>query len=224
MYSKFIQVCTIVSTCLISVGCTTTSSPYDYTNYRANQPTSILILPPTNSSPDVEATYSVLSQTTFPVAESGYYVIPVTLMNETFKQNGLTVPEEIHAVAPVKLREFFGADAALYIDISQYGTSYQVITSDTRVTASAKLIDLKTGLLLWEGKATASSQENRNSSGGGLAGLLVQAVVSQIVESTTNMAHTVSARTTYRLLSADQPNKLLPGPRSSKYGQSSANP
>ena len=84
----------------------------------------------------------MMSQTTAPLAESGYYVFPVTLVDESFKQNGLTMPADIHAVPINKLREIFGADAALYINVKQYGTSYAVISSETRVTAEARLVDL----------------------------------------------------------------------------------
>lgn len=100
----------------------------------------------------------------------------------------------------------------------QYGTSYQVITSDTRVTANAKLVDLKTGKLLWSGSATASSNEGNNSSGG-VIGLLVQAAVSQIANTITDKSHDVAGITSARMLSAGTPNGLLYGPRSPQYGK-----
>ena len=60
----------------------------DYSAFRAAKPASILVLPPLNDSTDVNATFSMLAQSTYPLAESGYYVMPVTLVNETFHQNG----------------------------------------------------------------------------------------------------------------------------------------
>lgn len=54
----------------------------------------------------------------------------------------------MHEVPLPKLREIFGADAALYMDIKQYGTSYSLITSESRVTAEARLVDLRSGQLL----------------------------------------------------------------------------
>ena len=83
----------------------------------------------------------MLSQATVPLAESGYYVLPVALVEETFRQNGLTVPADIHAVPVAKLREIFGADAALYVTVTEYGSKYQVISSVTRVAANARLVD-----------------------------------------------------------------------------------
>lgn len=201
---------------ILATGCATQPA-FDYTAFRQSRPASILVLPPLNSSPDVAATYSLLSQVTLPLAESGYYVFPVTVVDETFKQNGLTNPGEMHGVALKRLHEIFGADAALYIDVTQYGTSYQVIASESRVTAQAKLIDLRSEQVLWSGSATASSAEGRNNSSGGLVGLLVQAVVSQIIESSTNQSHPIAGITSYRLLSAGRPNGMLYGPRSPKY-------
>lgn len=189
---------------------------YDYSAFKESRPASILVLPPLNGSPDIKATYSMLAQTTWPLAESGYYVLPVTLVDETFRQNGLQTPADIHELPAAKLREIFGADTALYIHVKQYGTSYMVVSSETRVTAEAKLIDLRNGRTLWTGSATASSAEGDNNSGG-LIGMLVKAVINQIADSLSNRAHGIAAITAYRLLAAGRPNGILYGPRSPMY-------
>ncbi|PWU25852.1 hypothetical protein DK254_24770 [Pseudomonas sp. RW407] len=190
----------------------------DYSAYKQARPRSILVLPPLNDSPDVKATYSMLSQVTFPLAEAGYYVLPVALVAETFRQNGLGTPADIHAVSPAKLQEIFGADAALYITVTQYGTSYMVLSSATVVTAGAKLVDLKTGTTLWTGSASASSEEG-SSNNGGLLGMLITAAVKQIISSAQEDAgYPIAGVTSQRLLSAGQPGALLYGPRSPKYG------
>ncbi len=50
---------------LLVVSCAT---PYNYENFRAAKPRSILILPPMSNSTDVRATYSYLSAVTMPGA------------------------------------------------------------------------------------------------------------------------------------------------------------
>ncbi|HGL4260571.1 DUF799 domain-containing protein [Burkholderia dolosa] len=190
----------------------------DYTAFKKSQPRSILVLPPINETSDVAATYGMLSQMTLPLAESGYYVVPVAVMDETFKQNGLTNPTEIQQTSPAKLREIFGADAALYSKVSQYGTVYRVLASATVVSASAKLVDLRTGDVLWQGRASASSDEGGNNGGGGLIGMLVTAAVKQIANTLMDQSHNVAGVTSGRLLSAGPPNGLLYGPHSPKYG------
>ena len=200
------------------LGACATAPPYDYTAFRQNRPVSMLVLPPLNETPDVVATYGVLSQVTLPLAEAGYYVVPVSLMDETFRQNGLNNPAEVHDVSPAKLREIFGADAAVYIKVTQYGTSYAVVASDTRVTAQARIVDLRTGDLLWLGSATAASSENKSSNQGGLVGLLVQAIVTQIVETATDTSIVYAGVASQRLLSPRK-NGVLYGPRSPNYQQ-----
>ena len=201
---------------LLLAGCAQRPS-YDYTAFKESKPTSILVLPPLNHSPDVKAGASLQSQITLPLAESGYYVLPVAVTNETFRQNGVTEAADIHALPIKKLHEIYGADTALYLDIQNYGTSYLIVSSDTVVTASARLVDLRTGKLLWEGKASASSAEQQSNSGGGLIGMLVVAVVNQIANTITDKGHEIAGITSFRLLSADMPNGILYGPHSPKY-------
>lgn len=208
----------LIMICLAALlsGCAT-PTPYDYSALRESNPRSILVLPPVNQTLDTKASYSFLSHVTYPLAESGYYVLPVAVVDETFRENGMVNPEDIHGLPLDKLQNVFGADAALYITISKYGTSYQLISSDTRVTAEASLIDMRSGQLLWKGAATASSTEQNNNANGGLVGLLVQALVDQIANSITDRSHEIAGITSARLLSSSAPKGLLPGPRSPHY-------
>jgi len=189
----------------------------DYTAYKQARPKSILVLPPINESPEVQASYSLVSQVTYPLAEAGYYVLPIALVDETFRQNGLTTANDIQAVPPAKLHDIFGADSALYITVTNYGTKYMLISSDTSVTASAKLVDLRTGTTLWTGSAHASSEEGNNN-GGGLIGMLITAAVKQVINSSTDAAHPIAGITSARLLSPGQRAGILYGPRNPKYG------
>ncbi|MCG3463683.1 DUF799 domain-containing protein [Xenorhabdus bovienii] len=193
--------------------------PYDYTALRESQPKSILVLPAVNKSVEIQAGGSLISQVTYPLAESGYYVFPVAVVEETFRQNGVTEAQDIQNISYKKLHDIFGADAALYLDITQYGTQYLVISSDTRVSAAARLVDLRSGKQLWSGTATASSTENDNHSSGGLIGMLVSAAISQIANTITDRGHDIAGITSNRLLSAGQYGRLLYGPRSEHYGK-----
>lgn len=204
---------------LIVTGCTTSKTPpADYSAFRESKPRSILVLPPQNQSPEVNASHSLLSSVTLPLAESGYYVFPVAVVEETFKQNGATNPNDISAIPLKKLHDIFGADAVMYITITDYGTSYQVISSETRVTATARLVDLRSGKELWKGSASASSNEGQSDNGTGLLAMLINAAVTQIAHSATDKAWDIAQVTSARLFSAG-PGGLLYGPRSPKYGQ-----
>jgi hypothetical protein len=199
-------------------GCATPVAKYDYTAFRKAAPKSILILPPINQSPDIQASNGILATATFPVAEDGFYVFPVAMVTQTFKENGVTSPDEIQQLPIAKLREVFGADAALYITVKSYGASYQVVASNVQVTLEAKLVDLRTGDLLWQGKASASNQEGRSNQGG-LIGMLVVALVEQVINSSVaDPSYGVGAIANNRLLRArPDTNGMMYGPRSPDY-------
>src|SRR5476649_1010655 len=159
MLNRILKLAVCVLPAALIVGCATPKAPYDYTAFKAAKPRSIVVLPPLNNSPEVNAGNSFYAQVTYPLAEAGYYVLPVALVGETFKQNGLTVPADIHAVDSKKLRDIFGADAALYVTITNYGSTYTVLSSVVVVAVNAKLVDLRTGVVLWTGQASASNNE-----------------------------------------------------------------
>lgn len=192
-------------------------APIDTTVYRQHMPKSILVLPPVNNSPDVRATYSFWSTVTIPVAEAGYYVFPMSLVDQTFKENGVTTAADAQSIPVQKLQEIFGADAALYISISEYGSKYQVLNSTTSVAATAKLVDLKTSEVLWQG--TKKQVVANDNSQAGLVGMLVGALIDQIANNLTDRGYGVSGIVSTQLF---RPNHvvgdaLLYGPRSPKY-------
>jgi len=203
---------------LLLGGCVTPPPPPDTSAFRASRPASILVLPPLNRSPDTGAGASVLTQTVRPLAEAGYYVIPVTLMAETFRHNGLTVPEDIHAVSPERLREIFGADAGLYLTVTRYGSQFTLFDSAAMVTVEGRLIDLRSRQELWRGSATATNQQQNNQQGS-LGALVVAAMLKQALNQTLNTSHPVAGIATQRLLLPGSPRGLLYGPRSPQYGK-----
>ncbi|WP_199873292.1 DUF799 domain-containing protein [Ideonella sp. A 288] len=198
-------------------GCQTPPSPRDYTAFKQARPASLLVLPPINDTPDVLATPSVFAQLSFPLAESGFYVLPVSLVDETLKANGMHTAADAHQIAPAKLREIFGADAVLYVAVKSYGAVYKLVQSEALVVLDAKLVDLKSGQMLWEGSARASSAEQGGSNQGGLVGLLVKAVIEQIANNVSERSHPIAGIASQRLLGAGRPNGLLYGPRSPNY-------
>jgi hypothetical protein len=190
------------------------AKPYDYTNYRQHRPRSILVLAPLNESTAVEATYSYLSTVTRPLAERGYYVFPVAVVDQFLRENGLPTAGEMQQVPLNKVVEILGADAVLYITVEQYGSKYQLINTATTVAARARLVDARTGLLLWEGRRIV--QHNSSSGSSNLVVLLIAAAVTQIVNTSTDAAHNVS-RATNAALFATKDQGLLPGPYHPEY-------
>lgn len=199
---------------LLLTGCATNPQHSDYSAYKRLNPKSILVLPPLNDTNDIGATYGVLSTVTAPIAEAGYYVFPVAVVDQTFKENGLQNAGEIHQVPLPKLQQIFGTDAVLYLSIEEYGAVYQVIQSNVIVTVKANLVDAKTGTSLWRGQASASSAEKEGNGGGGLVGILVTAVVKQMIHSVGDAGYPIARITSNRLFSPMSAGGLLYGPRS----------
>ncbi len=214
-----LSVCALAAGALFLGGCATRPQGIDYTAFSSAKPASLLVLPPLNESPDVKATPGVWANATRPLAEAGYYVLPITLVDETLQQNGVQTPADAQGLPFQKLHEVFGADAAVYIKVSSYGTAYKVVNSETRVEVEGRIIDLRTGTQLWSGKAFASSSEQSQQNQGGILGLLVAAVVKQIINTTSDASYNFAATAQYRLLGAPRYNGVLPGPRSPVAGQ-----
>ena len=193
------------------------------------RPRSILIMPPINRSLDVKGPITFLSTSIIPLAEAGYYVIPVTLSDQTFKQNGITVAEDAHAIPFTRLREIFGADAALYITITRFGTRYVLLDSITEASAFAFLVDLKNGEKLWSGDVSLmeSSAASNNSTievnsiqdfVTSILGMAVNAALDQIVNVSSNKAHDLGRGAAYQMLSTGKEKSILYGPYHPMFG------
>lgn len=184
----------------------------DYGPYRSHMPRSILVLPPLNESTAVNAPYTYLSTVSRPLAECGYYVFPVAVIDAFMKDNGLPTPDEMQNVPLGKIKEVMGADAVLYVAIEDWGQKYIVISSTTTVKARARLVDVATGETLW----TGTEQLSQGSGGNDIISMLVVALVTQIVSSMTDPTHQVSRQATTTMV-FNENSGLLFGPRSPRY-------
>jgi hypothetical protein len=198
---------------LLLVGCATVT-PYDYTAFHRSPPRSILILPPIDESTTANGSYSYLSTVSQAVAERGYYVFPVDVVDRMMQENGLPTPGDMHQTSLAKVREITGADAVLYLVLKEYGSHYQLLASKTRVRVSARLVDAHTQSLLWENTAQAESS-NGNSSAGLLASI-VAAAIAQIINSKVDPARALS-RVANKTLFEQKTRELPYGPYHSKY-------
>jgi hypothetical protein len=187
--------------------------PYDYTNFRAHPPRSILVLPPLNESMRLEGTYGYLSTVTQPIAERGYYVFPVAVVDQFLKENGLPTAGEMHQAPLGRFAEVIGADAVLFLTLRQYGSKYQVISASTSVEVLAKLVDTRSGTLLWQGRGFAQEQSPRASNP---VATLIAAAIVQAINKKTDSAHGVSRRANDHLFGTEDTG-LPYGPYSPKY-------
>jgi hypothetical protein len=195
-----------VASLLSLCGCAT-RAPHDYSALIEHMPRSILVLPPLDHSLEPAACYGSLAAISRPLAERGYYVFPVAVVDAMMRENGLPTPLEMHAVPLDKLVEVFDPDAVLYLTVHDWGTSFQVISSSTSVTIEARLVDAETGLDLWHATRTATQ-----SSGGGdgsLAGLLIDAVVNQVGSAMSDPSPGLAREASWGLFASSDDGLLL---------------
>jgi hypothetical protein len=188
--------------------------PYDYSDYIEHPPKSILVLPPLNETLEVDASYGSLATITRPLAERGFYVFPVALVDAVMRSNGLPTPGEMHQVPPQKLVEIFNPDAILYLTVKDWGASYQVLSSQSKVTLHGTLIDAGSGITLWAG--THSVAKGSGDGGGGVIGMLAAAIVTQVADSISDPSRDICRRTAGELF-ANPRNGLLVGPYHPEY-------
>lgn len=144
-----------------------------------NKPNSILVLPAKNTTTSVDATNNFRYTITKPLAEKGYYVFPVHLVDSFFKSENLTDSEIIRNIPVSKLKEIFNPDAILYVDINAWDTGYTVITSNVDVGLSFSLVDANTGSEIWQNNAYAYSYQGLDT-GNGIIGLVISAIATAI--------------------------------------------
>ncbi|MDD4348171.1 MAG: DUF799 family lipoprotein, partial [Opitutales bacterium] len=111
---------------------------------------------------------------------------PVAVVDRIMRENGVTVPDEMHGIPLDKLGDVFGADAVMYLVVERYGSKYMVFASQVEVGIRASLVDIRTGQLLWEGSA---HRVESGSSG------LIEALVEQVLNQLTDQVHHVARAT-----------------------------
>lgn len=173
-----------ITVSLFLAGCATQAkkAPVD----KSLLPRSIVVMPPLNRSIEVFAPYIFMASVSEPLAEKGYYVYPVAVVEQLMLKNGLPTPAEMNDIPLEKIRQFIGADAVLYTTINDWGQKYEIIQSRTKVSADLRLVNAHTGEQIWQGRAHAAY-----STGVSNQGLLVS-IISSAVE---HIANTLDDRT-----------------------------
>ena len=199
---------------LLLAGCSLTPPP-DYTLYRNQLPRSILILPPLNSTAAIEATNQLTSTLTEPLAERGYYVFPVAVVDQLFKGKGVVSPVEVRQVSYHKLRQIFGADAVLDVTIEEWGPQFFLESGSTKVTLFYRLISLQTGDLLWSARVSRDDTNrgsNSDDDDNGIAIAIVGALVQSALGLDSEKAKELAAEANEEAFT-DSHSGLLDGPR-----------
>lgn len=151
------------------------------------RPLSILVLPPINMTTAADAKEYYATTIAEPLSYAGYYVYPIEVTTDILKNEGLDDTEALLSVPLEKFRQFFGADAVLYVKLLKWNTSYFVIGGNVTVAVDCVLKSTKTSRELWKYSGSITIDTSGDSGGtGGLAALLVKVVVTAIKTATTD--------------------------------------
>ncbi|MGO9613069.1 MAG: GNA1162 family protein [Dissulfurispiraceae bacterium] len=144
---------------------------------------SILVLPPINESTAADAKEYYSATIAEPLTYMGYYVFPVEVVMDVMKNEGAYDTETLMNLPPQKFKEYFGADAVMYIRITQWDTSYYVIGGHVSVGVALDLKSTTTGAELWSYKGVMRVNTSGSTSGG-VGGLLAGIIVTAIKTAT----------------------------------------
>src|SRR5258708_15897823 len=99
---------------LTLTACANAPTRYDYAHFRTEAPRSILVVPVTNKSVDVNAPDYFLATIATPLAERGYYVFPVNMVKSVMSDDGLSDANLVHPGDPPRLPQLSGAHPIIY--------------------------------------------------------------------------------------------------------------
>jgi hypothetical protein len=175
----YFRVLKVLALSVLLVGCAATPKRSDYEAFRAENPRSILVVPPINKSVEVTAPDYFLTTISAPLVERGYYVFPINTARTVLADDGLSDADMVHAGDPRKLGELFGADTVLYISIERWDARYAVLSTTVTVELQYVLKSAHSGRELWKTARVVTYTPN-SSNVPGVAGLIANAIKAAI--------------------------------------------
>ncbi|MCB5226435.1 MAG: DUF799 domain-containing protein [Paraglaciecola sp.] len=155
------------------------------------RPLSILVVPAINRSTAADAPdlYSItIAQ---PIAEAGYYVMPIPLTNLLLNQEGIIDGAQLREVNASKFKQLFGADAVLFVTINKWDTNYYVTGGNVTVGAEFDLVSTQTSEVLWNYNSMIVHNTSGNS--GNLIADIISTAITTALTDYVPIAHIVNA-------------------------------
>ncbi|MCX5815139.1 MAG: DUF799 family lipoprotein [Proteobacteria bacterium] len=174
------------------------------------RPLSILVLPPINVTTAADAKEFYLTTVAEPMSYAGYYVFPIEVTNDILKSVGLHDTEIVGEEHLQKFKEFFGADAVLFVKIVKWDTNYSILAGNVTVGIECTLKSTTTNNDLWQYKGTVVINTTAQSSGGHpLVGLIVQIIATAITTASTDYVP-IARRVNYMVIGSMPYGKYHP--------------
>lgn len=201
---------------VVMSACVSKPATYDYAQILERSPRSILVLPALNETSSLEAAEVILSGISSPLAEHGYYVFPVRVIEHLMQENGLPTAGEMHGLSLSAVRAQTGADAVLYITIEDYSNRYEVLISRSILRSHARLVATDSERLLWEGRGDCVIVTSAVTPD--LGSMIVSALTAHVQSSITRYLRTV-ATCANRGLVGSSGTGLPYGPYHARHGE-----
>lgn len=148
-------------------------------NYK---PLSILVAPAINKSTAADAGELINVTLTQPLADNGFYVLPIAIVSEIFQAEGIVAGEQLLAAPMSVFSENFGADAVLFVTINEWDKNYYVVAGNVTVGMSFVLLSTKDRKVLWSYDAQVVLNTSGQSSGFIVADLISTAINTAVAD------------------------------------------
>ncbi len=143
--------------------------------YGDQKPASMLIVPAINESTAADAGDLLNSTISQPLSNHGYYVMPMPIVADIFRREGVIEGSQIKGLPTKMFKENFGADSVLFMTINSWDKNYVVIAGNVSVGISYVLIATETNEILWTYEQTVVV-DTGGGSGNILAGIIATAI------------------------------------------------
>lgn len=160
-------------------------------------PLSILVVPVVNHSTAADAPDLYSTTIVQPLAEAGYYVMPIPITDMIFHGEGIVDGEQLKNVDATKFKSLFGADSALFVTINKWDTNYYLTGGNVTVGADFRLISTTNNEELWHYDTVIIYNTSGNS--GNLIADLISTAISTAVTDYVPIARRVNANVIHTL-------------------------
>jgi hypothetical protein len=162
----------------VDIGTKSESYPLMYSDQK---PISIIVVPAINESTAADAGELLNVTVTQPFADHGYYVVPAPIVLEIFRKEGILEGTQVKGIPAKIFRDNFGADAVLFLTITEWDKNYIVIGANVTVGIEYVLLSTQTNEVLWS-YTQRIVIDTGSSSGNLLVDLVATAVTTAITD------------------------------------------
>jgi hypothetical protein len=168
-----IMATTLSGCAAVPSGTKQTAFPAMYTDAK---PVSMLIVPAINESTAANAPDLLNVTVTQPFANNGYYVMPVSIISDIFKREGIIEGNQVKGIPTSVFKTNFGADSVMFVTITEWDKNYIVIAGNVTVGMEYVLMSTTTNEVLWSYSQKIVVDTSGDSSAGIIGAIISTAV------------------------------------------------